>query len=222
MSGVIRLIWKRGVVGTFLSGLFAILPILITIAVLSWAATQIHRLFGPTTAVGRGLSRIGGQFATDEAVALAIGWLIVLLTIWLLGLFVRARTRGTLDRAVNSFVARIPIVKGIYGTAAQVVGMLQKDDNSEMKRMGVVFCTFGANQAAGFLGLLPSPEVFRFADRLFHIVYVPTAPLMSGWVVFVPTENVQHVDLSADGLMQICVSLGVLAPQVMPPAHKIS
>lgn len=221
MSGLIRLIWTRGVVGTFLSGLFAILPILITIAVLSWAATQIHRMLGPETAVGRGLSRIGGQFVSDEIVALIVGWLIVLLGIWLLGLFVRARTRGTLDRTVNALVARIPIVKGIYGTAAQVVGMLQKDDKSDMKRMGVVFCTFGENQAAGFLGLLPSPDVFQFSGRAFHIVYVPTAPLMSGWVVFVPAEHVQHVDLSADGLMQICVSLGVLAPQVMPGVHKL-
>ena len=55
----------------------------------------------------------------------------------------------------------------------------------KLQGMSVVYCAFGGEGGAGFLGLLVSDHVYRFNGQACQIVYVPTSPLpMSGLVVF--------------------------------------
>jgi len=79
---------------------------------------------------------------------------------------------------------RIPLVNVLYGPVAQVVDMLQRDPTDQLHGMNVVYCAFGGEAGAGFLGLLASDQVYRFNGQSCQIVYVPTSPLpMSGLVV---------------------------------------
>ena len=92
-----------------------------------------------------------------------------------------------------------------------------------MQNMAVVFCTFGAQQGAGFLALRASSKVFRFRDQDCFIVYIPTSPIpMSGGIIFVPCDAVSEVEMSFDELMQIYLSLGVVAGSVVPERYTAS
>ena len=217
MSRLVDWFWKRGIVSTFLAGLFAVLPIVITVTIVTWVAGKIHSLLGPATPVGRTLRSSGLQFVTDNVAASIIGWCIVLVGVWFVGLLVRTSTRHRLERLVDLTFRRIPFVKGIYGTASQLVGMLNRQDQSELRGMTVVYCTFGEHHGGGFLALLASPDLYVFRGRHCRVVYIPTSPLpMSGGIVFVPVEAVTKVDMSAESLMQVYFSLGVLTSQVVP------
>lgn len=217
MNRLVDWLWTRGIVSTFLAGLFALLPIVITVAIVTWVAGKIHSLLGPTTTIGRTLRSIGLRLVTDEVVASVIGWCLVLVGVWLVGLLVRTSARHQLERLIDVTFRRIPFVKGIYGTASQLVGMLNKQDQSELKGMSVVYCAFGERHGGGFLALLASPDVYVFQGRQCRVVYIPTSPLpMSGGIVFVPLEAVTKIDMSAESLMQIYFSLGVLTSQVVP------
>lgn len=216
-------VWK-GIVATFLSGLFAVLPLVITVAIVGWVGDQVYRLIGPGTAIGEGLRSLGRgmRFVTNEAAAYVVGILLVVIGIWFLGLLVRTRAKSWIEGTVHAIVNRIPFVKGVYGTANQVIGMINKSDADEFSSMSAVFCDFGANHGAGFLALLATPQLFRFLDRDYRVVYVPTSPVpMSGGVILVPAESVKKVDMTADQLMQIYLSLGVLAPQVIPGQYLV-
>lgn len=222
MRGLIGWIWRRGVISTFLSGLFAILPLIITVVLVTWVADKFQAMLGPGSRLGQTFHRVGGRYGASEAVALIVGWSVVLVGIWLLGLLVKSRARYGIERLINGTMKRIPIVKGIYGTVSQLVAMLNRDDDTALKTMSVVFCTFGETPGGGFLALLASPDTYRFDDRDFHVVYVPTSPLpMSGGIVFVPCDAVRKVDMTADALMQIYFSLGVLSPQAVPTKHIV-
>jgi uncharacterized membrane protein len=221
MKRFLQAIWNQGILATFLSGLFALLPVAITIGIIAWVAGHVRNLLGTQSSAGRALKRLGLQFVNDDRVALAIGAALVLVGIWLLGLLVRYRARHRFDHWFRSLVDRIPVVASIYRTASQVVGMLKKDEQQDLKGMRVVFCAFGRERGGGILALLATPEVYRFDGRDHHIVYVPTSPIpMSGGVLFVPAEAVQPVDMTAEQLMRIYFSLGVLAPQVVPEEHR--
>ena len=211
---------RRGIMATFLSGLFAILPIAITVAIVGWVARQILDLVGPGTRIGTTLREVGLRFVTNTWVAQAIGWAIVLVGIWIVGLVVRTRARAAFDRAVGLVMRRIPFVKGIYGTATQVIGMLERRDESELSGMSVVFCDFGQEHGAGLLCLLATPEVFTFGGQSYHVVYMPTSPIpMTGGIVFVPAKSLHPVRMSVEKLMEIYLSLGILTPQAVPPGH---
>jgi uncharacterized membrane protein len=100
--------------------------------------------------------------------------------------------------------------------------MLQRDPADKLQGMKVVYCAFGGEAGAGFLGLLASDQVYRFNGQACQIVYVPTSPLpMSGLVVFAAADSVQKVDMQVDDLMKICFSIGVMSSKVIPDQYVV-
>ena len=217
MTRLVQWIWRRGVVSTFLAGFFIVLPIAITIGIMSWAGSKLQEWLGPKSYFGQMLTSIGMRYATDQSVAMLVGWVIVLAGIWLLGAFVKTagirKVRETFDHMVN----RIPIVSQFYGPVSQVVDLLKQDEQDKMEGMNVVFCSFGLEHGGGFLALMAAPNVYRFAGHDYHVIYIPTSPIpMSGGVIFVPVERVHKVDMKVDDLMQIYFSIGVMSAKVIP------
>lgn len=213
-------LWKRGIVGTFLSGLFAVLPLALTVALIVWVARFLESLLGPHSDFGQFLRRIGLAFVTDETTAQIAGLAIVLIGIWLLGWIVKTQAKHRYDQALNRLIERIPLVKSIYCTMAQLVAIFNRDGDSELQGLSVVFIRFGDQGGCGFLALLASPERYCFDGREYQLVYLPTAPVpMSGGVMCVPAEQVTRVEMSVDALMQLYLSMGMLGGQAIPEAY---
>lgn len=223
MKRLLHWIWNQGILSTFLTGLFALLPLLLTVAILAWVASYIHAFLGPEGIIGGPLRDVGLRLVSNELVAWLIGLVLVLAGIWLFGVMMKSVVRHRIQRAFQAVVDRIPIVNSVYKTSAQLIGMLRKDDQAELAGMSVVFCSFGREHGAGFLCLLATPDVYRFEGRDYHLVYMPTSPIpMTGGLILVPAETVKKVDFSVEQVMRIYLSMGILAPQVMPPAHLVA
>jgi uncharacterized membrane protein len=224
MTRAARWIWSHGVVSTFMTGFLVLLPILITIAIMMWVGQKIVDMLGPDSLVGRSLQSLGLQILGPEArqwLGVLLGWGVVLAVIWLVGLLVKTLARHQVQTRVNDMMGRIPVVSSIYRPVSQVVNMLQQEDQSEMRSMSVVYCSFGQASGGGFLALLASSQRFHFAGQQCFACYIPTSPVpMSGGIVFVPVDKVTDIDMSVEDLMQIYFSLGVMAPKVVPAAYQ--
>lgn len=215
MSRVFGPIWRR-IVRCFLAGVFAVLPVVITVAIVIWVAGFIEQFIGPDTVMGKRLLGLGLSLSDNaaEATAYGVGWFVVLAAVFALGVVIEMGAKKQIQRLVDFLLNRVPVVGSIYGTSKQVVGMLDRKDEANLKGMSAVFCFFGQENGAGVLGLLVSPERYRINGRDFHIVIVPTAPVpFGGGMLFVPVESVHPADMSVDGLMSIYVSMGVTAPR---------
>ncbi|MFW6124944.1 MAG: DUF502 domain-containing protein [Pirellulales bacterium] len=203
-------------VQVFLAGVFAVLPLVITVAVALWVVDFLGSFLGPDAVLGRGLQRLGVTVAGDTALAYVAGWVIVLAAIFGLGVLVQMGARRLMADRVDRMVRHVPILGGVYGTARQLVGMMDKKDQADLKGMSVVFCQFGAEGGAAFLALLPTPERFRVGELDYHAVLVPTAPFpVGGSLVFVPVDSVRPADLSVDAFMSIYISMGVTGPEFL-------
>ena len=214
--------WQKGILSTFLAGLFALLPIVITVGIMAWAGGLLKDWLGSESFVGRALSQLGLRFVTDPTVASVLSWVAVLLAIWLLGVLLKSVGKKRIEKAFHATMERIPLVNVLYGPVAQVVDMLQRDPTDKLQGMNVVYCAFGGEAGAGFLGLLASDQVYRFKGQACKVVYVPTSPLpMSGAVVFIAADSVQKVDMKVDDLMKIYFSIGVLSSKVIPDQYVV-
>ncbi len=215
MKNLITRLWKR-IARCFVAGILAILPIVITVAIVVWVADFVKAFLGPDTALGGFLARIGGNFLRDSAAPYLAGWIVVLGVVFALGIFVEFGAKTLLSRLADSLFKRIPLIGSIYSTSKQVVEMLDKKDDDALQGMSAVFCFFGNETATGVLAFLVSPERFQLNGRDYHIVVIPTAPLpFGGAMLFVPVEQVKPADMPVDGLMSIYLSMGVSAPQYM-------
>jgi uncharacterized membrane protein len=214
---MLKAVLKR-LVGYFLAGVFAILPLVITVAVVVWVTGFVGQFIGPGTYVGWLLEKLGSRplVGAKGKTAYAIGWVMVLAVIFVLGFLVEAGGKRLLQRIVDALVQRIPLIGGIYGTSKQLVGMLDKKDEADVQGMSVVFCMFGSEKGAGLLALLVSPQRYPINGRDYQIVIVPTAPVpVGGALLFVPADGILPADLSVDALMSIYVSMGVTAPEFL-------
>lgn len=201
----------------FLAGVFAILPVVITGAVVIWIAGFLQQYLGPQTTVGTWIQYLGLRFTRESQIITYIaGWLVVLSVIFLLGVAVQSGARHLMQTLADRMLERIPVVGSIYNTSKQVVGMLDRQDQADLQGMSVVYCIFGGDHGAGVLALLVSPQVFHIAGRDYNIVIIPTAPVpFGGALLFVPTETIIDADMSVDGLMSTYVSMGLTASQYM-------
>jgi uncharacterized membrane protein len=225
---VIRWIWNKGVVGTFLSGIFALLPIIVTVGVIVWLAGYVTALLGPGSLVGRGLKYIGLQFVTSEVAGYIIGCALTIVAIWAFGWLVKSKAK-LLFRSLLEWPKHLPVVGSIYGTAQQVVQMVNRDDDDTMKGMEVVYAGWKSIKSVsefsltggGFLALSPQ-GTYNFDGQECRIVYIPTSPVpMSGGCIFWPVEQVKVAEgMTPDQLMQIYLSLGVLASQAVPEQYR--
>jgi uncharacterized membrane protein len=206
----------------FFAGVFAILPVVVTAAVVIWVAGFLQRFIGRSAPLGRLLRTVGLGFSSDTTMAYIIGWALVLLVIMVVGMFVEAGARGFFQRLFDALLSRVPLVGAIYGTSKQVVAMLDKKEGDQLSGMRAVFCTFGQDHGCGVLALLVSPETFRIEGRDYVIVIVPTAPVpVGGGLLFIPTETVRPLELSVESLMSLYVSMGVTAPQFFKTAPAL-
>jgi len=140
MRRALRWFWKTGMLSTFLAGLFAVLPIVITVGIMARVGGLLKAWLGPESFVGKALFQMGLRFVTDPIVASVLGWVAVLLTIWFLGALLKWVGKKRIEKAFNAAVERIPLVSVLYRPVAQVVEMLQRDPADKLQGMSVVYC----------------------------------------------------------------------------------
>lgn len=209
----------RSILRCFLAGVFAILPLMITVAAVVWVAGYLGDLLGPDALMGSGLKHLGLQVAADSTptIAYLCGWILVLGGILLLGVLVEMGAKRLIQGGIDGLARRVPFLGGVYGTARQLVGMMDKKDNADLKGMSVVFCIFGQEKGAAFLALLPTPEVFKVGEIDYHAIIIPSAPVpVGGSLIFVPVSSIQPADMSVEAFMSVYVSMGVTGPQFIP------
>ena len=213
----------KPVLRVFLAGVFAVLPLVITVAVVIWVVGFLGDILGPGTMLGGLLERLGLHFSKNSTLAYVVGWLAVLAVIFVLGLLVELGAKRLIQSAVDTLANGVPLLGAVYGTAKQLVGMMEKKEDADLAGMSVVFCRFGKEPGTLFLALLPTPKRFRIAGADYHVVIVPTAPVpVGGGLIFVSADAVQPADISIDALMSIYVSMGVTGPQFLPHSGDVS
>ena len=219
MSRILKMI--RFPLQTFLAGLFTVLPLVVTIAIVVWVGEFLDDYLGPTTHLGRLLSSVGLKIAANETFAYVIGWVMVLGGIFGVGLLMEFGAQRLLRDRVDALFARLPFLGGVYGTVRQLVAMVDKRGQTNLKGMQVVYCKLGGDGGAVLLALMPTPELFRIGEIDYHAVLIPTAPVpVGGALLFVPAASILPSDLSMDAFMSLYVSMGVTGPQFLQCAPR--
>jgi uncharacterized membrane protein len=207
--------WRR-IVAYFVAGLLAVLPLVLTVAIVVWVTTFLSDFLGPGTVVGRALASLGLKLGSQGILAYLIGWTIVLAALFGLGMLVDMGAKRLYHRMLDRLFLRVPVIGSLYGSLKQLVDMFDRKEETELKAMSVVFCHFGSSEGPGVLALMPSPVPIKVDGHDYYVVIIPTAPIpFGGGLLFVPTNLVKQVDMSVDNFISIYVSMGVTTPDFM-------
>jgi uncharacterized membrane protein len=206
---------------TFIAGFLVLLPPAVTIAVIVWVGSLIFAYLGPDSAIGRILLSIGFNFSKSPIIAYALGAVVVVGLIYLLGLAVESRLESRIRSLIDALMQRIPFVGNLYDVSKRFVAIMDRRDQEGLKSMSPVWCFFGGDGGAGVLGLLPMPKPIMIGGERYYVVLVPSAPVpVGGALVYVPAAWVKPADIGVETLMSIYVSMGVVSPAIVDTTRE--
>jgi uncharacterized membrane protein len=220
--------WRTSVIGSFLAGLLFLLPIVLTVFIAAYIVNFVRGAIGPGTVLGDFLTW-GGTYIlgpSQDTLAFWLGVAIALAGIWLLGLIVKTRAKSIIQNYLDRLFSRVPLIRSIYSPVSRVVRLATNRTGApgDLSGMSVVSCRFfgSSETAVDILALLASQQLYLIAGERRRLVYLPAAPIpMSGGLVFVADTAITPVpDMKVDDLLKIYVSLGALAPEVIPRADS--
>lgn len=202
----------KKLIGTWLAGLLALLPLALTLSLLVWVVKVIHVYLGPNSPAGRIFSLFGQPFVNHPVLEYLVGSALLILVIYPLGLAVRSSLTKPLTAFVDRTVRRIPVVGSLYSLVDSFVGLVDQKQDADIAAMSPVWCFFGGDGVA-VLALLPNPVPIQLEGRPYLAVLVPTAPVpIGGGLLYVPAEWVRPAQIGVDMLTSVYLSMGIVAP----------
>ncbi len=194
---------------TLFTGIFTLLPLVVTIWVLKAIFASLVGIFQqPMTWVFQHLGFPGAPFWV-LAVASLVALLLLLMGVGVLvGNFVGRQILVWLDE----LMVHVPLVKGIYGATKQLMGAIQSGQGGSFKEVVLVEWPHEGAYTLGFVARRDCSWAIAEGQNMVA-VYVPTAPNpTSGYVIMVDEKRIRPVDLSPDQALTWAVSGGVVAP----------
>ncbi|OGP80041.1 MAG: hypothetical protein A2Z13_09285 [Deltaproteobacteria bacterium RBG_16_64_85] len=187
---------------SFITGVFVLGPLVLSIAILIWFFEKVDALFSPV------IDGILGVAIPGSAHIPGTGILAGLAIILLVGHFapnvVGKRVLDALDNLIN----RIPGYRTIYATIKQLTNAFSPDSTSSFKEVLLVEYPKENSYALGF-----RTETVEKNGKRLAVVFVPTNNLYLGEVLFIPEEEAQRLDLTVEQAVRILVSGGIASPK---------
>jgi uncharacterized membrane protein len=201
----------------FLTGLLTLLPMWLVWVVFKFVFSALSGLSQPLIAplvagiVAREPAMFGWLSANWVQTALAL--FVTVFFIVAVGALARRVVGQTLLRWFEAVIARIPLAKTVYGSARQLLDLLQSNRDG-VQRVVLIDFPHREMKSVGFV-----TRVLRDEDTGEELaaVYVPTTPNpTSGYLEVVPTAKLIFTDWSMDQAMTFIISGGAVSPEHIP------
>jgi uncharacterized membrane protein len=204
------------IIRIFLSGVLALLPIMVTVMVTAWVASLVASYAGPGSFLGNLITSLGLNVYGSSTIAYFIGLGIILAVIFVLGLLVESGLRSWISNSFDWLMMRIPLVSNVYDLSKRFVAIVDRGDEDSLKSMSPVWCFFGGEGSAAVLALMPSHEPVEIGEHRYVPVLVPSAPVpFGGALIYVPADWIRPAEGGVERLMNVYVSMGVTPPENM-------
>lgn len=198
----------KGLTRIFLTGLAAILPIIITLALIWWLGITAEQLLG-------GLLR---GILPDLLYFPGLGLLVTLGIIFGIGVLLRAYLVRGLFAWIEGLMERIPVVKTIHGVVRDMMNLVSGDlekqfgDAVLVTLPGTDYRLVGFVTREDFAGL---PDDLGSEGTL--AVYLPMSFQLGGYTLMLPREQVKPLNLPLEDAMRFTLTAGVSAKK--PPTE---
>lgn len=185
--------------GTFIAGLFVVIPIGITLFILKF-------LFSFTDGIlSSYLDRLFSVITHRELNFPGLGIITGIVVIYLAGVLATNVLGNQLLKLGDNLMNRIPLVKSIYSSSKQLTKVFKEGKSSYRRAVFVDWPRPGV-KAVGFV----TAEVERNGERLV-VVYIPTMPNpTSGFALFFREEDVFESGMTVEEAVKFVVSGGAV------------
>lgn len=183
---------------TFVAGLKAFVPLVVTTAVVIWVSVNIETFFG----------KLLKHALSEEYYFNGLGTIVGIVFIFCIGLLVNAWMVKRLYVFSEGLLKKIPIVNIIYSSVQELVTFFDKNTNPSANQ--AVMCTFGTMKVVGFVtrnDLDGLPSQFGEDDQV--LVYIPLSYTIGGLMVSMSKASLTPLDMKVKDAMSLVLTAGM-------------
>lgn len=187
----------------FFQGLFAVLPIVLTIAIIVWLISTLETY----------LSKLLLLVMPANLYWPGLGLILGILLIFGLGLLIKFYLGQLIIRALNKLMERIPVVSAVYSAFNDMVRFLSPSEKEELQKAVLIEVQEGAE----VIGFVTSEDV-ALGDRSELIaVYIPMSYQIGGFTLFMPKDKVKELDMAPSEAMKKVLTASMGSEKKLTP-----
>lgn len=196
----IKFIWSL-----FMNGLLTLLPIAITVGVVSFFLGLLKKFFAPLRAFKNAIPYLGKIPHAEFIIGIGL--------IFAAGIFLRSFVIRYVFGMLESIVSHVPLVRLVYRSVKQLVSAFSPDDTHSFRQVVLVEFPRPGIYSIGFQTTKLSPDIAPDKDRQYYNVFLPTTPNpTTGYFLIVREGDFRVVDLTTQEAMALIISGGIVQP----------
>ncbi|MEQ9606704.1 MAG: DUF502 domain-containing protein [Kiloniellaceae bacterium] len=142
-----------------------------------------------------------------------LGLIVALAALTLIGFLAAGYLGRVTMRIGERIVARVPVIRSVYSWTKQVFETVLSQSSAAFREVVLIEYPRPGCWAVGFITGTTVGEVQRLTAATVYNVFVPATPnLTTGFLLFVPKEDVHHLDLTVEEGIKLVISGGIVVP----------
>ena len=116
-------------------------------------------------------------------------------------------------KLIDDLFKRIPVLRTIYSAIVQMTETFSNKDDNDKKSVVLVEYPRKGVWAVGFATKENKGEMAEKTNKKLINVFVPTTPNpTSGFLLFIPKDDIVELDMSVEDAIKLVVSAGMVVP----------
>lgn len=143
-----------------------------------------------------------------------LGVIVLIISLIVIGMFAAGFVGGFFIRLGDWMVKKMPVVSGVYSLLKQIFETFLSNKSQAFRQVVLFEYPRKGIWILGFVSTDTGGEVKKILGREMLNVFVPTTPNpTSGFLIFVPREDVVFLDMSVEEGLKFVISGGIVAPE---------
>lgn len=208
---------KVGVLGRlrayFFAGILVTTPIAVTLAIAWWFIGFVDSHVIPLIPAHWNPNTYFMDYFGVQIGVPGVGVLVLVVAITLIGALTAGFLGRYLVRTGENIVARMPVVRSIYGASKQILETVFRDQSEAFREAVLIEYPRPGLRTIAFITGRTSGEVQSLLPDEVVNVYVPTTPNpTSGFLLFVPAKDIIPLEMTVEDAVKMVISVGLVTP----------
>ncbi|MCP5005223.1 MAG: DUF502 domain-containing protein [Planctomycetes bacterium] len=202
--------FKKNVRRRLFAGILVILPIYVTFFVIKFLLGLIGGILSPL--VRKVFLSFGFALrnsSVDEFVVTSVAFVLVFVALYFIGVFATNFFGKLLIGFLEVILEKMPIIKNIYKSCKQLIELVGLPGRKSFKRVVLVdYPRIGMKAVAFVTGSMKNHKGSELTS-----IFIPTTPNpTSGFLIYMPEEEILETNMTIEQGMKLIISGGILVP----------
>jgi len=204
--------FKKSTRRKLIAGLLVVFPVFITFFVIKFLFTMIGGILSPVVIKAVGFFGFSPNSKIDEFIITSVAFVLTFVALYSIGVVATNFMGKFIIRFFETILHNVPIIKNVYTSSKKLIEIISLPTTQSFKRVVIVEYPRAGMKAFAFVtGGIKTEDGTELTS-----LFIPTTPNpTSGFLIYLPEQDIEETDLSIEEGMKLIVSGGILIPDRM-------